>query len=104
MAGTRTPPTLQRTHSIVDDLLDEINDTLNTARRCSVDSDVCYTDCSMLGSVADSAHVGRYRESQLAMMGEHSMFVVCGYSFLWSGLGVLGNRVRSEPYACRMRF
>lgn len=57
----------------MDDLLDEINDTLNTARRCSVDSDVCYTDCSMLGSVVDSAHVGRYRESQLAMMGKDDL-------------------------------
>ncbi|KAM7306853.1 hypothetical protein ISCGN_010509 [Ixodes scapularis] len=42
----------ERAHSIVDDLLDEINDTLNPARRCSVDSDVC-TDCSLVSVFAD---------------------------------------------------
>ncbi|KAG0435462.1 hypothetical protein HPB47_018469, partial [Ixodes persulcatus] len=42
----------ERAHSIVDDLLDEINDTLNPARRYSVDSDVC-TDCSLVSVFAD---------------------------------------------------
>lgn len=67
------PPPLSRAHSIVDELLDEINTGLQHqrpgARRFSVDSDVCTTDCSVFSVDSAAAEVRRYSRQQLAAKG-----------------------------------
>ncbi|XP_077540799.1 uncharacterized protein LOC144153039 isoform X1 [Haemaphysalis longicornis] len=67
------PPPLSRAHSIVDELLDEINTGLQhqrPARRFSVDSDVCTTDCSVLSVDNVAAEVRRYSRQQLVAKDE----------------------------------